>query len=571
MPKTLYLNIEDDYKTIAEKIKSEMGDRFVLVVPRKAYLFSDSVNLKLLKKQLDVLGKQAAVMTMDEKGQAFAHEAGFKILDVPRRSSKRPISDIKVLPKDSPEQQDQKSHAEVKVKTKPEVRVVKKHVVTKQHAEEKSAVEHKPLEAKVTVEPKSKINIYKAPELRVSESIFDEVPHKPAKPGTGIKLPKPGKWLYRLLILAGISVAVAVVVTVVIPKATIYVTPESDELVRQVEITSSTEYPSPEPQLLHLPAEFFETDVNESGEISTLGKRELGTKSSGMVRIFNLTPTTLNLKASTTTLINDGKQYILNEDAMYIPALSAKQATAPNAGFLVRIEASGFGENYNLKAGDRLIVENQVFGSKPDQLYAIVEDDILGGSSRFISEIQEMDMENAKQKLIEKAMEKISQDLKLEGKVLPEDAYNFEVTDFSTDQNLGTETTVYNASLKGKIKGVTFKPEELQAVVRTRVEQVLPSGNMLQSPEKDKLTFKVSGQNLEEGNMKISVYFESRMFKQVDLKDVSSNFPGSEIGSVLETLKSRPDIEDVSVEIFPKQRKTLPILKNRLKIEIREL
>ena len=57
MVKTLYFNLEDDIKTILARVKGEHSPDLVLVFPRRSYLFADAVNLKLLKKQLDVLRK----------------------------------------------------------------------------------------------------------------------------------------------------------------------------------------------------------------------------------------------------------------------------------------------------------------------------------------------------------------------------------------------------------------------------------------------------------------------------------------------------------------------------------
>ncbi len=84
MNKTLYFNLEDDIKKIAEKIRHEKVADLVLVFPKKSYLFSDGVNLKLLKKQTDLLSKEVYILTMDERGQTYAKEAGFGLKFLPK-------------------------------------------------------------------------------------------------------------------------------------------------------------------------------------------------------------------------------------------------------------------------------------------------------------------------------------------------------------------------------------------------------------------------------------------------------------------------------------------------------
>ena len=95
MVKTLYLNLEDDVAKVVAKIKRERTADVVLVFPKKSYVFSDSINMRLPKKQVDMLGKQVSILTMDERGQEFAKEAGFALKIMPKMTRGKTISDIR--------------------------------------------------------------------------------------------------------------------------------------------------------------------------------------------------------------------------------------------------------------------------------------------------------------------------------------------------------------------------------------------------------------------------------------------------------------------------------------------
>src|SRR3990167_6766132 len=84
MIRSIYLNLEDDIPKITARLKRERADEVVLVFPKKSFIFSDSINLRLLKKQVDLLGKKVHILTMDEMGQAYAKEAGFNLKFLPR-------------------------------------------------------------------------------------------------------------------------------------------------------------------------------------------------------------------------------------------------------------------------------------------------------------------------------------------------------------------------------------------------------------------------------------------------------------------------------------------------------
>jgi hypothetical protein len=289
-----------------------------------------------------------------------------------------------------------------------------------------------------------------------------------------------------------------------------------------------------------------------------------------MVRIFNLSPTTLNLKKGTTSLKIQDKEYLLASDAIGVPALTTKTASAPNAGFLAKIEAGGFGESYNFPENTKLEIINQVFGNKPDVLYAKVETGLVGGSSRFISVIQQDDLDTAKEKLISQALEKNSSQLTLEGYILPEGSYKVETQEFTTDVPLDTEATSFKANLKAKLVGLAFKPEQLQTVIRARVETVLPEATTLQSMNKDKLTYKVSEPDFTAGSMKLAVFFESRLYHKPDLSQILKDAPGKSIDSFLADLKKQDTVESAKVDIFPSQRKKLPVLKQKIVLKIQE-
>lgn len=563
MPKSIYFNIEDDTGQIVERIKRERGDRFVLVFPRKSYVFGSEVNLKLLKKQLDLLGKHAAVLTMDEKGQAFASGAGFELVDVPKRVGAGKFGDIRVKahkPVQEPEKVKHPAKTKVEVKTQAH------------HAPAKKTITRKAEEPKDTPKKSQEVKVASVlPRVQVEENIFADVPHKPAaKLLSGFGKPKHSKWL---LWLSGFAILVfigAVLITVVLPHAEIAVTPKSELISRQINIRAASEYASADVDLLRLPAKTFEKEISESAELQVVGKKEVGTKSSGKIRIFNLSGTPLNLKAGTTTLTSKDKQYTLTADANYIPNLTAKAATSPNAGFLASVEASGFGETYNLETGARLEITNQVFGNKPDQLYAVVEDSISGGSSRFVSEIQNLDEEEAKKQLVEKALDNYKDELTLDGWVLAEDSYTLDVANFSMDKPVGTEATTYTATLVGNVSGLIFKPEALQSLVRARVEQVLPEETFLQDPAKDKLSFELSDLNLQQGSVTITVSLASAMYRSVDLESLRSKAKGVNIESFVQGEKENTGIENIEVSVFPKQRKSFPILVSKISTSIKE-
>src|SRR3954464_7739446 len=95
MTPSIYINLEDDVTAIAARLKKERSAQVVLVCPKRCFLFSDSINLRLLKKQTDLLGKEVFILTMDELGQMHAREAGFKLKFLPKSSGSGGMMDVR--------------------------------------------------------------------------------------------------------------------------------------------------------------------------------------------------------------------------------------------------------------------------------------------------------------------------------------------------------------------------------------------------------------------------------------------------------------------------------------------
>src|SRR3989344_4695865 len=92
---SVYINLDDDVSKITARLKHLFAKQVVLVCPKRCFLFSDSINLRLLKKQAEVLDKELFILTMDEKGQLYAKEAGFKLKFLPKARPSKAFSDVK--------------------------------------------------------------------------------------------------------------------------------------------------------------------------------------------------------------------------------------------------------------------------------------------------------------------------------------------------------------------------------------------------------------------------------------------------------------------------------------------
>ena len=78
MHKTVYIDVDEEIIGIISKIKKIESDEVFLVVPKNSLLTQGIVNLKLLKKETEKMGKNIILVTSDDHSRKIIKNLGFK-------------------------------------------------------------------------------------------------------------------------------------------------------------------------------------------------------------------------------------------------------------------------------------------------------------------------------------------------------------------------------------------------------------------------------------------------------------------------------------------------------------
>ncbi|HEX3099675.1 MAG TPA: hypothetical protein VHQ41_01740, partial [Patescibacteria group bacterium] len=462
MAKTIYLNLEDDVAKIINSLKREKTAEAVLVFPKKSFIFSDSINLRLLKKQVDMLGKKVSILTMDERGQMYAQEAGFELKRLPAKSQSNSFSDIRprttrvpaTLSSPAPMPPAPVAASPRAVTTLPKLQ--RKKIIRTVETPERIAPARVATTAAAAMAP----TVPRRPNVNAStETRFASVRNKDnvfIPPDSKVTKPKHRK-SYRAYVVGFISIALVVVlllVLVVLPSASIIVYAKSQTVARDIDIIADVKAQTADSSKLSVPAVAVDENQTIADTFQTNGKKELGSKAEGRVALYNLTGSPMALKAATTTLKVGDKTYSFKQDQPTVKALTS--ASNDSNATVADIIASEGGEAYNVPAGTRVEISNQAFGSQPQRLYAKTVTQVIGGNSRFISAISKDDLDNAQKELTKRVVDGINANLAGSNKKLVEGAYNVSVTAFTADKAVDTEAQSFSAQLQVSITGLAF-------------------------------------------------------------------------------------------------------------------
>lgn len=562
---SVYINLEDDVSKVVTRLKHNSAKQIVLVCPKRCFLFNDSINLRLLKKQVDMMNKEVFILTMDEKGQLYAKEAGFGLKFLPKSHASSSFSDVRIPKREPVSQRPEpvsssenlfsgavKEIKQVAQKLVP-AKIVSKHVSAES---EKSVVEDAVL----------------LPRLDRTDNFFpqevkEKIQHKEKKG----KLKKALVGGLVFIVLAGLAVNF-----LILPKATVAVFPKTEPVTRDMEINISSNVKEIDAVKLAMPATKVMETVDLNEKFQSQGKKQVGNKSTGTVIIYNFTKLPINLKSSTTILTAGSKTYTLLNDVSGIkPTLyknsKTKEVDESSLSESVQIVASGGGEDFNLPAGTRLEITNQVFGSKPQFLFAKSNTEITGGTTRYLSTISQDDIDNAKKQLQNEALKEINDKLKGSGLVLTEKAYTFEITQFTTDNAVGTQTSNFSAILKGQVTGMAYNEKDLSDLITARIGQTLSSNKTLQFDNSQPFAVKVKNLDTTNELATLSVHFEGQAVFNVDLPNITPELVGKSQSEVYEILRSKAEIEKVEITLAPSWQKTFPLFVSKIKLNIEQV
>ena len=88
--KTIYLEPEEEIISVIDRLTQTKSQRVSLVVPTGAQIWQNPINLKLLKRESDNLGKEITLFVPDELKAEVAEKIGFSV----KRGKNRPIVEL---------------------------------------------------------------------------------------------------------------------------------------------------------------------------------------------------------------------------------------------------------------------------------------------------------------------------------------------------------------------------------------------------------------------------------------------------------------------------------------------
>jgi|SRR5579872_459479 len=554
MPKNIFLNIDDDVSKAVLRVTKERSVDLTLVLPKNSWLLSSSVNLKLLKKQTDLLGKKIGIVTRDERGRKYAAANGIEVREPDYLNGKRLSMDL--APKA------RKIEADKMVFPQPPLEIPAA-----------------PQMQELPVAPAPSMAI-PAPDQKTT-AFADAAELKRAGQAPRIKLEKNELYqtksksslktrsLLRNSIFAAVVLFILIVVFV-LPSAEITVYAVTQPIIRDFQISVDKNLSDPNQEQLAVPGKLIGDSQVLSMQFDATGQNNVGNHARGTVQIYNFTGQTLKLNATTTTLTVGTKSFHFVSDLSGIKSTryfaGTKDVDPASLGPELQIVADQPGEDSDFPADTRLEIHNQVLGTAPQLLYAKAKSSIDNGTSRFQTEIGQADLDNARKALISNFLSSEKQKYAAQDLALLDSGSNLQLQNFSANQKVGDQVQKFTASAQGILNGLAFNPDVVRNMVEQRINLTLDSSKYLVTGANEKITEAFRTLDLNAGTGIVDVHFESIVGAKIDTAGISSEINGKNANQLKELLLSNPNIDSVDIKFAPFWVRSVPRFSGRVKV-----
>ena len=426
--KILYLEIDEEVTSIVDRMKSLRNKSIMLVIPNRATLLQSIVNLKLLKKQAEKIGKDLSVVTTDKTGRNLASQVGLTVyasvdtdktvdtgvfenseINLGKKDEREPSQESSGLPKLDEMYNSTLSALEKSKQLRSKIGL------------DQEEIEEVPVEK--TIEEVKENVTSTAPEESREYKAKKQVRYKNTRAKsevTTLKMLSPNKKLLYLMFSFSL-VILLIVGYFVLPNATIEVQPKLEPISYTTNVTmlDVTRYANvlKDGEALKMigsyPVEIKELTLTQ--DVPATGKRSVGKRSQGTITVRNKVGRTWDFVKNTRFRSADG---IIFRTTKAVRVLGNQEADVLVIADDIDENESPVGERGNLEPTEFTIPG--LAGSSPQYVDGYSKTAFTGGTNEFENIVLKGDIEAAKEiikeKLFEIAEEKIVERIEKENK-----------------------------------------------------------------------------------------------------------------------------------------------------------
>lgn len=618
MPQTFYIESDEEIISVIGRLRKSSSEENTFVFPKRALVLQSIVNLRLLRREADKLGKKVVIISQDETGRKMAEKAGLETGQYSEENSQN-VSHVEIVNRKAvaAEQHDVPSGSSLlrsesigssEFNASPQsfssvpqdiaapgkslrIRNATPHRLTSLNSlrdngesqRKGSVAPFRPLPSAQTAyapkEARQSVAALKKDDRGERLRNFFNGNHAPYEPVAEPKKPEvvkrattsiSGKKAHTIfLVLGGISIVslLGVITFLFLPTAEIKVTPYKSVQRIDVELEGRANQTGTSEGHV-LPVRLIEKETDMSVTVATTGKASSANqKARGTVIIYNQFSTEPQTLVATTRLETpDGKLFRLTE-TIVVPGMTSGQEPGAIEAHVIADQA---GEEYNIGPSE-FSIPGFKGGPKFAKFSAKSTKNMIGGGSGGsgeVSVITKADLDTAeretRQQILDTILSSLRSELQPDEKVL-EDQIEIAPLNPAALPQIGTAANTFDYSNRYKVRAFIFSEKIVSDKIAERIPKTLHEIPM--KPISQEVTYSDSQANHAEGIVEIKATALVTLESDVDADAFRDELLGQDESGIKQILDQHPEIKKIEVVFRPQWILTsVPESENRVQV-----
>jgi hypothetical protein len=508
MQQVLYLEAEDDLPAIRELLEGAQAKRVLLVVPKGSRVFREPLNLRILGRYANDLALDVALVTRDSRTKQLAKEEGIAALSSMTRGQKGRW---------------------------------------RSGAPRRSSAQ------------------------RAAVARVDGLRSGRGDIGYGDTVIVWAGRILGVLLFVFLLVVVVGMAALLIPEAKVTVVPYREVVEATLQLTANPEEEKPSLTSLTIPARIVETEVEQTGEIATVSKRDApDAPAAGTITLINQTASPLEVLPGAVVRTSTGTT------VRFRTVTTATLEAVIGARAEAEIEALQPGPVGNVDKATITEVETSGLRGK---VRVINEQPTQGGGVKQVGIVTRADMDRLKAQLYQQLQQRAYVELQNqlgEQEFLPPESMTTEIMAEVYDQFLDAESDVLHLQMRILATGTAVDRANANLLAYDVLQERIPVAYELQSEE---ITFSLDEENVQMlgRSVILDVTASAPLVVNVDRGEVRSAVSGLKADEAVQTLTEAFALDAPPVvEVIPEWIKRwewldrVPLLQFRIQVVVLE-
>lgn len=543
MLKKIFLEVDEEITSVIDKLQSLEENEVSLVFPKESNLVLSIINLKLIKRKAEELEKEISIITSNKIGKSLAEQIG---LSVSEQAGPKKEEASKELKEDG-----DKVLIEYKKDPKGEGTEEKGIVFRKESLDD------------------DELNVKEDEEIGTLKNSGEKENNEETKPKnekTKIGPRFPLKSFFVVFSVASLIIFIAGFIY--IPRVTVKIAAASEKKKIEADISIDKNEKNSNFENGKVAASSPEITKNESKKFNSTGKKNIGKKASGTIKIQNTYSTTAQTLVAGTRLQSNGLTFKSTQNAD-VPGYSDPGGGIVAGSANVTVEAENPGNDYNIGPSSFTISSFQ--GSdKFTKITGSSSASMSGGETKEVSVVTANDITKAKsdysKEIEENAKKELKQKIK-EGEILKDEALKFEISEKVSSNDVGAEVDQFSINIKANIKGIVYKEDDLKKAFEEQANQKGGGAKRVIESGYDEAKISVSDFDFTNGSFNITIESDAYFSSILDSNKISDEIAGQTKDKSEQFIKSLDGVENVDFKFWPGFLKRVPRIKSHIKIE----